>query len=383
MNEAAGSMHMLPAEPEVCRLLTWNPIVGASRGFSHELRASSAHLRMIDEPEQRQFVLEIGPVDLPAHSTHHQIVQIPTQIGYIPFDMAVNGFDAEVVDEDGNPVPRQVLHHIDTTRPAYRELFLPVAQRFAAAGTETKRGEVPPWLSGIGLHEGEPLLVTAMFHNPTGTSYHGVRARLILIYTKMSPLYDIYPFHLDVMFPTGDKSFDLPPGRSVRTWEGSPAISGGVVLLTGHLHDYSETLSFTDITTGKVIWKIHPYLEKDGRIKGVPLDFSPRSFAYPIKASHRYRITSVYNNPTGHTLKEGGMAKVIGVFVPSHGARWPAANRGDPLYRTDLAHILRGCPGQKRENREALREHGQRSSVEHEDVPPETRLIARGVRDSG
>ncbi len=44
-----------------------------------------------------------------------------------------------------------MLHNIDTTRPAARDLFLPVAQRFVALGAETDGQHLPAWLAGVPL----------------------------------------------------------------------------------------------------------------------------------------------------------------------------------------------------------------------------------------
>src|SRR5207253_8133144 len=55
-------------------------------------------------------------------------------------------------------------------------------------------------------------------------------------------------------FPVGDKSFTLPPGRSSRTYEGSPAVAGTIVGLGGHMHDYGRVIEFADVTAGAVIY---------------------------------------------------------------------------------------------------------------------------------
>ncbi|MFQ5690461.1 MAG: hypothetical protein ACE5HQ_09345 [Gemmatimonadota bacterium] len=329
-----------------CRVVAHPARYFFSPGADREPVPPSRSLRMYVRPEKRELVLEIGPVDLPAHSSHHEIPQFSQQLGYFPFDATLRGFYAEVVDRDGNPVPQTVLHHMHTVRPGRRELFLPVAQRFVAAGTETHRIQAPPWLVGIALRAHEPIVIDAMFHNPTDRSYRGVRARLVLMYSRTRPLYSVHPFHLDVMFPTGSKEFDLPPGRSVRTWEGSPAVRGGIVGLSGHLHKYAEWLELKDMTTGDVIWHVRPYTDDAGNITGMPVDFSARGLGYPIYPDHRYRITSVYFNPTGATIPEGGMAKVAGIFVTERGVRWPVADPDDRLYLRDLRAVFsKACPG--------------------------------------
>jgi hypothetical protein len=58
-----------------------------------------------------------------------------------------------------------------------------------------------------------------------------------------------------------------------------------------------------------------------------------------LLANHRYRVTAQYDNPTGHVLKQGGMASMAGAFVPNDVHEWP---RLDPLnadLKRDIASV--------------------------------------------
>src|SRR2546427_321178 len=65
-------------------------------------------------------------------------------------------------------------------------------------------------------------------------------------------------------------------------------------------------------------------------------DTGPR-LGLHIVPTHRYRLTAVYENPTGRLIPDGGMGAVAGLFVPDRGAVWPAVDTSDVLYRTDQA----------------------------------------------
>src|SRR5438270_623839 len=67
------------------------------------------------------------------------------------------------------------------------------------------------------------------------------------------------------------KAFDLPPGRTERFWEGSPAIPGTILGLGGHLHDYGVSLELTDATAGTVLWRGAPVTDAAGRVLSFPL----------------------------------------------------------------------------------------------------------------
>jgi hypothetical protein len=326
------------AAPELCRLLAADPVVVPASGDGTEDPTAAPYLQLSVDARRHELVLDVGPVDLPAHAMAEHSRELVYQLTHFPFDAWVNGFRIELVDAQGRPVPRRVLHHIDTTRPAARDLFLPVAQRFVALGAETRPVSLPGWLAGIPIHRGEPLLVSTMLHNPTATAYAGVRVRLILRYVRSHPLLEVAGFRLDVMFPTGPMEFDLPPGRTVRSWDGSPPVAARLLGITGHLHHYAEWIELKDLTTGKVIWRAVPRTNARGDVTGMPLSFLHLGLGRWLYPWHRYRITTSYWNPTGRTIPEGGMAKVAGIFTPRRGL--PPIDVRDSLYQDDLRHLL-------------------------------------------
>src|SRR2546425_444614 len=97
-------------------------------------------------------------------------------------------------------------------------------------------------------------------------------------------------------------------------------------------------LERADVSGGRVLWH------------GEPISDGPRVLAFPltrfynwhrlglhIVPTHRYRLTAVYENPTGRLIPDGGMGAVAGLFIPDRGAVWPAVDTSDVLYRTDQA----------------------------------------------
>jgi hypothetical protein len=56
----------------------------------------------------------------------------------------------------------------------------------------------------------------------------------------------------------------------------------------------------------------------------------------PVRPDHLYRLTAVYDNPTGATIAAGGMGALGGLLLPARGARWPAAAREDAEYQRDV-----------------------------------------------
>jgi len=147
------------------------------------------------------------------------------------------------------------------------------------------------------------------------------------------------PFHIDIMFPTGSKAYDLPAGHSTRSYEGSPTIRGLIVGMGGHLHQYATRLRLEDVTDGSVLYDIHPNVGEDGHIESIPaLLHGGKGVGALVEPDHVYRITAEYLNPTGAPIPEGGMGSIAGGFIPLE--EWPASNPRDPLYIEDYQWVL-------------------------------------------
>ena len=306
----------------------------------------SSHLVVTDHPEEKTLVIALGPIDLPARTSHHALEQLAVQEGTVPFDLMIRGFRIEAIDGDGNPVPQTVVHHSNILDPERRELFLPIMRRVLAASHETKPQKLPGWLFGLPLVGGDRFLALCMLHNPTAESYEDVMIRFVLEYERGTrsgflPLYTVYPFHLDAMFPLGSKAFDLPPGEYSMSWEGSPAIPGGIIGMGGHLHQYATRLVLEDVTTGDVLYDFAPKTDAEGHIEEIPVvRYTRRGIGRPIFPDHVYRVTAYYYNPTGEVIVDGGMGSVAGAFVPYASAVWPMADPMDQLFAADFADVI-------------------------------------------
>src|SRR3989441_2702621 len=207
------------------------------------------------------LVLDLAPMDLPANTPHHGIAQPPVATLEIPESGSIYGFRVQVVDSAGRELPDELIHHFNLIDPDHRELFLPISRRLLAAGHETGAIRLPRLLFGLPLKRGEHVVASAMVENLTPAAYRGARVRLVMSFTPEKrpwPLFSASPWQMDVAFPVGDKSFTLPPGRSSRAYEGSPAVPGKIVGLGGHMHDYGRVIEFPDVTTGEVIYRAAP-----------------------------------------------------------------------------------------------------------------------------
>ena len=296
------------------------------------------------DAERHDLVMEIGPLELPAGSGHQQL---PAFHGVVPMSGWIHGFRVEMVDGDGNAAPRETVHHVNVISPAQRELFSQIMLRVAAAGQETEPVALPRMI-GYRVHRGQELIVTSMVHNPTGQAYHGVRLRVHFPCTPSSAVVrpvSVLPFYMDVMPPASLHSYDLPPGRSRRSWEGRPAVAGRILGVGGHVHQYGTALRLEDVTAKTVIWEGRPMVDHEGRIVSMPVARFLWTLGVPMRPDHLYRVTAEYDNTSGQTIPGGAMGALAGLFVPDAPARWPAVDPGSPELKLDWRLVHTGNQG--------------------------------------
>lgn len=292
-------------------------------------------IEVTNDADEHRLIFTIGPIDLPARSGHHGVEQPPLLTASIPVNGYLYGFDVEMVDGEGRQITQRLLHHVNLIDPSKRELFSPVALRLFAAGSETRPASMPKVL-GVPVESGQRLMVSSMFYNPTDRSYPDARLRVILKYREEGWVFpmEVYPVYVDVTGYLGKKDFDLPPGRSEWSWEGSPAVEGRLLGAGGHLHDHAEQLVFRDLTTGEVLWQTRPVVDERGRTVGVPVGKFWWKGGIKLTPDHTYRLEVIYENPTGQTIADGGMGVLGGVFKPA--GPWPVLDPDDPRYQANL-----------------------------------------------
>ena len=304
------------------------------------------------DSDAHRLVIELPAVDVPAaHGGDEAMVGLPLCQVLFPVDASLHSAHVELLDDGGHALPHTMLHHFNLSDPDHRELFLPIGMHLLAASRETPPITVPRLLFGLPLQRGQRLIAGAMLANASAVAYHHVHVRLVLHYVPGGlpwPLYRTYPWSIDVQYPlgrppTGSKAFDLARGHTERFWEGSPAIPGSILGLGGHLHDYGVSLELRDMTTGDVLWRGTPKTDGAGRVITFPLArfYSWRRLGIHVIPAHTYRLTAVYENPTGKAIRDGGMGAVAGLFVPDRGATWPAVDTANTLYQQDQAATLR------------------------------------------
>src|SRR5438876_9518211 len=83
-------------------------------------RPADAGARMIADARRGAMIIELAPVDLPAHASHHEVAQPPVAILQVPAGGWLYGFHVAVVDAVGRLLTPEFVHHFHMISPVSR-----------------------------------------------------------------------------------------------------------------------------------------------------------------------------------------------------------------------------------------------------------------------
>ncbi len=92
----------------------------------------------------------------------------------------------------------------------------------------------------------------------------------------------------------------VPPGRQVtrKRYRNVAPVDGTVHYGVVHLHNHAVSMSLTDVTAGRMLWRTDVVHEANRRqIQRIPVYSSAEGF--PLLADHEYEIEVVYDNTSG------------------------------------------------------------------------------------
>ena len=253
----------------------------------------------------------------------------------------LSGSSFEVEAPDGAPASQRALHHINLLNLSRRQLVHAGVERMWAAGPETE-GAVLPAGVGVPVDQSMTLGVVVAFDPAALVPGSLVRLRINWTPSTVNPKpVEIYPFPLDVNYRVArTAAFDLPPGKSSHAFEFTMPISGRMLGVGGHVHDYGQTLRLEDVATGKVLFNLEAKTDSTGRVLSVSRQlFGVSGRGRKLEAGRRYRLVATYDNPTGRVIPDGGMGEAGIGFTPDDPSEWPKLDTSDPEIARDLANL--------------------------------------------
>ncbi len=333
------------------RMLVWSPILAVVLATDPMQATPEPKVTVSVDSSRKELVVTAGPFDLPnvPLMEDHSMMDLgmshdtPIQRFEWPIDGWLRGFELELVDRQGSPVPRDVIHHMIMVNFSRSMLLYPASERLMGAGTETEDIKVPKTI-GVPMKPGMKLGMYVAWHNDTGKDLHGVQMTLRMLWTPKNqnpPPVNSLPIYMDVNLTVGgSNTFDVPPGKSQKAHEFTLPVGGRLLGVGGHMHDYGVRVRLEDAETGKVLTVVEATQDSAGKVTKVSRRlFGVSGEGLKLKGNHRYRVVGEYDNPTGKTLVKGAMAHMAGLFSPDDMSRWPKIDESNPAYQRDMASL--------------------------------------------
>jgi len=326
----------------------------------------------IDRKHHR-IVIVAGPFNLrPGHQHMPETVSMGAgghdagMACYIvwPFRSWFRGYRSEVLDATGRPLPRDLLHHFTLVNFDRRMLLYPFPERLAGARLNSEDVTVPKRI-GAPMRPGMRLGLYLMWHNYMPHEVTGVFLRLTLRYAPANlqprPINALPVVLYANREPRSNHVYDAPPGHSERRAIVRFPISGHLVGVGGHLHDYGTLVRLEDVETGKTVVELRARYDTQGRLLGVDRKlFAIQGQGLRVRANHQYAIVAVYDNPTSDSLRDV-MGEIMSVFAPDRMREWPSVSVEDSDYVADLSSYgLTGIPDSLTAASPAVRPDGMR-----------------------
>ncbi len=298
---------------------------------------------------RHNVVIVAGPFDLVGHGNmpgmgsgvmHHTSESKMMRFAW-PVTGALNGVNVTLTDPHGAPVPGNVIHHLVMYNFDRRQLIHESVERVFAWGQDTQEITLPAGV-GVPLPLGDHLGFLIAWHNDSGHDIKGATVTITMPYEVPKDMkVAVYPWYLDVSNVNGgDNSYDLPAGKSTKTFDFTIPVDGRMIAVGGHMHPYGKSVSLVDVASGKVMIKLDATKSKDGQVRGVErFVYGFHEDALPLQANHPYRLVASYDNPTGKPIAKGGMAQLNGIFEPTDFSLWPKLDLNDPETKKDVASL--------------------------------------------
>ena len=300
-------------------------------GMSHT-RAKGVKLDQKLDEAAHTITLRVGPMRLPAHTSHHAAAQPPDLLWTIPIDGWLTGYTPKMVDPAGAGVPGALLHHTafwNAGRPDF--LCRNKEEHIFGAGSEMN---VWPPIPGYGyrVHKGDTIRIETMVYNPTRTDYLSVWLEVAITYAPgaaggdTGALKSVYPAWIDVK-ECGNSGYDLDAGKSSQTGIVAVPYDGALLGVGGHLHDYGRQLLLAEAASKKEIARLDTKVDERGRLLSTPIVTFLETGGYALQRGEKLEVTAAYDNPTRKSIEDGAMGIVVGYFLPKNDAEIAALRR--------------------------------------------------------
>src|SRR5215475_10088478 len=321
---------------------------GFMQGGMHHAMATGVSLDQKIDAASRTITLRVGPMHLPANTSHMKMPQPPDLVWSIPMTGWLLSFHPSIVDASGNPVPGTVLHHVAFWNENRSDFLCPNKDEhiFGAGGELTDWAAVPGF--GYRVQKDDRIRVETMIHNPTPTSYDAAYLQITIRYlddASPAPVKNFYPAWMDVS-SCGNSGYDLPVGPSEKSGIVPVKYDGVLLGVGGHMHDYAQQITLENTTQKETIATLKAKTDEKGNLLYMPVVTFYATGGERLAANDQLKITASYDNTSGKLLRQGAMGIVVGYFVPANDAALAPLRHAakSPTQHTHDMHNMKDMP---------------------------------------
>ena len=278
--------------------------------------------------EGNRVTLTFGPLDLPAGHSGELAESMPKHFFELPRDMHLVAYKSQVFTKDGNPLPRQYLHHILLLNVTKESVSCPGEPLFfAGAGLETSEARFPAGY-GVKLEKGKKLMaVVAFYHGapPAKDVMASFTMEMAPDGTPIQPL-DVYQVGVNVVCYSKfkarapdetDEGIEVAPGVSVRSAPLKFLMDGCVKFAYPHGHDDLLLIALENKTRRETLLRTVPDVAPDGSF----LAFRPHQVysdpvGFPVSRLDEYEMTMIYHRPLQSPTVQHGMGNYLLYMTP-------------------------------------------------------------------
>ncbi len=306
---------------------------GFMQGGMHHAVAKGVTLDAKVDAAAHTVTLRVGPMNLPAHTSHTKMPQPPDLVWEVPVDGWLLAYHPKLVDASGSVVPGTVLHHVAFWNENRADFLCPNKEEhiFGAGSEMTDWTEVPGY--GYRVQKGEKIRIETMMYNPTATSYEKSFLEVVIPIQETSgdasaaaPRKNVYPAWMDVT-SCGNSGYDLPAGKSEKTGTVTVKYDGVLLGVGGHLHDYGKQIVLQDVSRKETVAILDAKADAEGHLESVPVKLFVQDGGYKFATGDVLKISATYDNPTGKLLRDGAMGIAVGYFAAVDDAKMAALRR--------------------------------------------------------
>jgi hypothetical protein len=276
--------------------------------------------------------LRVGPMNLPAHTSHMKMPQPPDLIWEVPMDAWLLAYHPKLVDARGNAVPGTVLHHVAFWNENRADFLCPNKEEhiFGAGSELTDWAEIPGY--GYRVRSNDKIRIETMMYNPTATSYEKAYLEVQIPFVDASAgtlpkmIQNVYPAWMDVK-SCGDSGYDIPAGKSEKTGTVTVKYDGVLLGVGGHLHDYGKQIVLQDTSRKETVATLDAKSDAQGHLESVPVKLFVQEGGYKFSKGDVLKVSATYDNLTGKLLRNGAMGIAVGYFVAADDTQMAALRR--------------------------------------------------------